>query len=71
MLRFIRNNSINSSTDIDSITHNENTDMVSVEKLRELLPCVKQLRNCRVNVLANECGELKLTVDGITYETRS
>ena len=71
MLRLIRNNNINCSTDIDSITHAENTDMVSLEKLRELLPHVKQLRKCHINVLVNKHGELILTVDGITYETHS
>ena len=71
MLRLIRNNNINGATDIDSNTHTENTSMVSLEKLRDLLPCVKQLRNCSVDILINKHGELILTVDGITYETQS
>ena len=71
MLRLIRNNNINCSTDIVSSIHAENTDMVSLEKLRELLPCVKQFRKCHVDILTNEHGELILTVDGITYETHS
>ncbi|WP_152537145.1 hypothetical protein [Ruminococcus flavefaciens] len=71
MLRLIRNNSINGSTDIGSITLAKNTDMVSLEKLRELLPHVKQLRKCHVSVLVNEHGEPILTVNGITYGTHA
>ena len=71
MMRLIRNYNVTGETDIAKFDYADNTDIVSIEELRELLPRVKQLRNCELNVNTNNNGELILTVDGITYKTQS
>ncbi|MBO7395664.1 MAG: hypothetical protein J6U16_06055 [Ruminococcus sp.] len=66
MIRLIRKRNICAATDISGVT---GVQTVSVEKIKELLAEIKQLKNCDLKVAVTADGNLKVTVDDITYKT--
>ena len=72
MYRLVRNrkNDEQKTTEIYGSAYEQN-DSVSLEKLRELLPQIKQLRNHDVTVDVTDSRELAVTIDGVKYETEA
>lgn len=69
MYRLIRKNHITASTDISGSSVNNKNKTVSLDKLRELLSQVKQLRHNDIYIDTTDSGEIILIVDNIRYET--
>ena len=68
MMRLIRRN-VYASSAIDNDATAESSETVSIDKVRELLQQVKQLKNCRLNFRLKRDGNIVLRVDDITYQT--
>ena len=67
MMRLIRNKNITAS-DINPPEATEGISSVSIEKLKEILPAIQQLRHHDVHIGVKEDGNILLTIDNITYE---
>ncbi|WP_024861690.1 hypothetical protein [Ruminococcus flavefaciens] len=68
MMRLIRRNVL-ATTSIDNDSTAESSETVSIDKVRELLQQVKQLKKCRLNFRLKRDGNIVLRVDDITYQT--
>ena len=69
MYRLIRKNRITANSDTTGSGINNQNKTVSLNKLRELLPQVKQLRHNDIYIDTTDSGEILLTVDDIAYKT--
>lgn len=62
----LRHNSIKASS-IDN-TNEELDEMVSLEKVKDILCEIKQLKSHDIDVILKKNGHLVITVDDVSYE---
>ncbi|WP_295090378.1 hypothetical protein [Ruminococcus sp.] len=64
----LRRNSVTASS-IDNNNHEGLDEMVSLEKVKDILCEIKQLKSHDIAVVLKNNGHLIITVDDISYET--
>ena len=69
MMLLLRKRDVTASTAIDNDTTAENSETVAVAKIKELLPQIRELKNCRLNFRLTRDGNIVLKVDDVTYQT--
>lgn len=69
MMLLLRNRAITSTTAVNNDTTAENSETVAVAKIKELLPQIRELKNCRLNFRLKRDGNIVLKVDDVTYQT--
>lgn len=65
----LRRKSVMATTAINNNTTDETDEMVSLEKVKDILCDIKQLKSHDIAVVLKRNGHLVITVDDISYET--